>query len=235
MVQSTRIALLTFLVGFVFEGTTEAYQFVSIGYLSHGWIGFYYVGLVTTGVGFYLMYRGRHEWSDVHHRAVRRGHHLLYTGIALFLLATIAIAILGSVDGGPGSSGPPAWMGWGIGGLVAVALGMFFLSLLSLVHHLASRGGRLLAWTAFGWSLGVSVLTGLAVGRDFLTLLQQFFTNPLMLIASFAPLAFVMATLFVTYFLFVGAYLDAYIRLRRAGPMGIETNVDHLAEREPTA
>ena len=44
------------------------------------------------------------------------------------------------------------------------------------------------------------------VGSEFQKLLHQFFTNPLGLIVSFAPLAFVIAPLFVAYFLFAGAY-----------------------------
>ncbi len=217
MTLSIRLALLAFLVGFTVEGATEAYQLLSAGYLHQGWIGFYYVGLVTTGAGFYLIYRGRHEWTELHRRSVRHGHRFLWAAIALFVGATVVIAGLGTVAGGTATAGPPQWVGWVAGGLVTLALGNFFLSLVLIVYRLVGRWGQILALAAFAWSLGVAVLTGLIVSDGFLTLFHQFLTNPLGLVVSFAPLAFVMAPLFVAYFLFVGAYADAY-RLVRTHP-----------------
>jgi hypothetical protein len=213
-----RLALETFILGFVVEGGTETYQFV--GYGHSVWIGLYYVGLITTGVGFYLMYQARHEWTDVHRRNVRRGHQLLWTALAIFAGAVAAIAILGSVDGAPGHAGPPAWVVWVVGGLVALAFGDFFFSLVVLVEHLVGTTGRLITWVALAWSLGIAVWTGYMVGQRFLTLLHQFFTNPIGLIASFAPLAFVIAPLFVAYFLFAVAYTEALWRVRRHPPLG---------------
>jgi hypothetical protein len=212
----TRAALLTFAIGFLVEGATEVYQFLAGGYLARGWVGFYYVGLATTIIGFYLMYLGRHEWTETHRKRVRAGHRLAWAAVAIFGLATVAIAILGDLYGGPDSSGPPAALGWLVGGAVAVAFGSFFLGLVVVVEHLVGRYVRVATWVAFGWSLGVAVLTGFVVGREFPSLLRQFFTNPLLLVGSFAPLAFVIAPLFVTYFLFSAAYLDAFHTLERA-------------------
>ncbi|MCI4352660.1 MAG: hypothetical protein L3K14_04650 [Thermoplasmata archaeon] len=214
MTRAIRLALATFVVGFVVEGGTETYQFFSVGYSGQAWIGFYYIGLVTTGIGFYLMYRGRHEWTESHRRSVRRGHRFLWVALVMFLGAAGAIAGLGLVERSSGTGGPPAIVVWIVGGLVAVAFGNFFLSLVVLVERLVGPVGRVISWVAFAWSLGVAVLTGFLVGNGILTLLHQFVTNPLGLIASFAPLAFVIAPLFVTYFLFAAAYSDAYRRLR---------------------
>ncbi|MGC2288801.1 MAG: hypothetical protein WA688_02965 [Thermoplasmata archaeon] len=212
MTRAIRIALETFIFGFLVEGGTEAFQVTSFGHSI--WIGFYYIGLATTGLGFYLMHRGRHEWTEPHHRNVRRGHMLLWTALAMFIGAAAIIAIVGSLEGGPGHGGPPAVLVWIVGGLVALAFGNFFLSLVVLVARLVGPVGRAVSWVAFGWSLGVAVLTGYMIGNDFLSLLHQFFTNPLGLFVSFAPLAFVIAPLFVAYFLFAAAYLDALLRLR---------------------
>ena len=213
MTRLNRIALLTFAAGFLVEGTTEAYQFFAIGYLDHGWIGFYYIGLATTVLGFYLMYRGRHEWTEAHRRRFQSGHRLARAALLIFAGATVAIAVLGTVYGGPDSVGPPSALAWTVGGLVALAFGTFFLGLVTLVDQLIGRYARWASWVAFGWSLGVAVLTGWVVGNEFPALLRQFFTDPLLLVASFAPLAFVMAPLFVTYFLFTAVYLDAYRRM----------------------
>ncbi|MGA8603641.1 MAG: hypothetical protein WB788_01055 [Thermoplasmata archaeon] len=216
MTRTIRIALATFIVGFVAEAATEIYQFVSYGISQPGWIGFYYVGLVTTGLGFYLMYRGRHEWTDLHRRNVRRGHRLLWAALAIFGGAVVTMAILSSALGSSESPGVSPVFAWLIGGLVALAFGNFFLGLAVLVDRLAGPIGRLLAWIGFGWSLGVAVLTGLIVGGEISSLVRQFFTNPLGLIVSFAPLAFVIAPLFVSYLLFAAAYTEAYLRLRKS-------------------
>jgi hypothetical protein len=214
MTRRTRAALVTFAVGFLVEGATETYQFVASGYLGRGWVGFYYIGLATTIAGFYLMYLGRHEWTDAHRRRVQNGHRLAWTALGIFATATVTIAILGFTEGGPNSAGAPGVLAWVVGGLVALAFGTFFLGLVSVSEHLVGRLWKLLAWVAFGWSLGVAVLTGLVVGDQFTSLLRQFFTNPLLLVGSFAPLTFVMAPLFVTYFLFAAVYLVAARTLR---------------------
>jgi hypothetical protein len=219
LTRRIRLALWTFLVGFIVEGGTEAYQFASFG--RSVWIGFYYVGLATTGVGFYLMYRGRQEWTEIHRRSVRRGHQFLRTALVMFIGAVAAIAVLGWLAGPSGRAGPPPVVVWVVGGLVALSFGNFFLSLVILVERLVTLVGRVISWVAFAWSLGVSVLTGYSVGNHFLILLHQFVTNPLGLIVSFAPLAFTIAPLFVAYFLFAAAYLDALRHLRKSAPRPI--------------
>ncbi len=221
MTLTIRIALATFVVGFLTEAGAELYQFLSYGLDRPGWIGFYYVGLITTGLGFYLMYRGRHEWTDLHHRNVRRSHRLLGSAVVIFVGAVGAIALLGIGENGAGGVGPAPVIEWLVGGLVALSFGNFFLSLVTLIDRIAGRLGRLLARIAFAWSLGVAVLTGFLVGNEFSALLHEFFTNPLGLVISFAPLAFVIAPLFVTYFLFAAAYAEAYRRLRPRGDRSV--------------
>ncbi len=216
MTRTIRLALATFVVGFVVEAGVEVYQFVSYGLSQPGWIGFYYVGLVATGLGFYFMYRGRHEWTELHRRNVYRGHRLLWAAIAIFAGAVGAIAVVGTWQGNPSGPGPSPVIAWVVGGLVALAFGNFFLSLAVLVDRLVGKVGKVVAWSAFGWSLGVAGLTGLVVGDEFTSLLHEFFTNPFGLVVSFAPLAFVIAPLFVSYLLFAVAYSEAYLRLRAA-------------------
>jgi hypothetical protein len=233
MSRAIQIALATFVFGFVIEGGTEIYQFVSYGHPV--WVGLYYIGLVTTGAGFYFMYRGSHQWAQAHLPKVRRARWLLWAALAMFIGAVAAIAVLGWLEGGPGHGAPSPLIVWTVGGLVALAFGNFFLGLVVLVEPLVSRIGRILSWTAFAWSLGVAVLTGYGVGKDFLTLLHEFFTNPLGLIISFAPLAFVIAPLFVTYFLFAGAYTDALLGVRAAAQYPSPSSIDPVTSSGPGA
>lgn len=219
MSLSIRVALLTFAFGFLVEGATEAYQFFTTGYLGRAWVGLYYVGLVASGVGFYLMFQGRHELNELHLRNVLRGRRFLLVAVGIFLASTVAILILGTLYGGSGQPNPPIALVAVVGGAVALSFGNFFLSLVLIVRHLVSRWAEVAAWVAFAWALGVAVLTGLVVGDQFPMLLHEFFSNPVGLVVSFAPLAFVMAPLFVTYLLLAGVYWDAdrHVRLLQPG------------------
>ncbi len=218
MTFSTRWALRTFLLGFLIEAATEAYQFVSTaGSERSAWIGFYYLGLVTTGLGFYLIYRGRHEWTELHRHRLRRGHRLMGAAIGIFVASAATLAAIAYYLGPTHTGGAPGWSVALVGGLVALALGNFFLSLVLVVLELLGPLGKVLAWTACAWALGVAVLTGLVVGERFGTLLHEFFTNPLGLIVGFAPLAFVLSPLCVAYALYAAAYWDALRRLPGRG------------------
>ncbi len=210
MTLALRWALATFVVGFVVEGATEGYQFFSAGYLHAAWIGFYYVGLVTTGVGFYLIYRGRHEWTELHRSRVRHGRRLLAAAVGIFVTAGIGVGVVADVTGAPGGATPPLWAVAVVGGLVALALGNFFLSLVMAVLALVGPRGQVLAWAGFAWSLGVAVLAGAVVGERIRSLLGEFVSNPVGLVVGFAPIAFVLSPLFVAYALFAAAYWDAY-------------------------
>lgn len=215
MSLTIRFALVTFSIGFAIEGATEGYQFLSYGYLHTAWVGFYYIGLITTGAGFYLMYRGRHEWTSLHHRSVLRGHRFAWTAAALFGGAVLAIALVAMAEGPSSTGSTPLLLVALVGAAVALAFGNFFLGLVLLVRHLVRPWAQWVAWAAFVWSLGVAVLTGIVVGREFPSLLVGFFSDPLGLVVSFAPLAFTMAPLFVSYGLFTVAYLDAADRVRK--------------------
>lgn len=216
MPEQTRLGLVTFAIGFVVEGATETFQFFANGYTATSWAGFYYFGLATTIAGFYLIYRGRTEWTDEHRRLVRHGHRAAGFSLAFFAAGTLAIAVVGGVSGT--AAGAPFWIEALVGGAVAFAIGNFFLGLLLVVYRIVGPIGRSLGIGAFAWSLGIAGLTGWMVGQKFLTLLGEFVTNPLNLVAGFAPLAFTMAPLFVTYFLLTAAYWDAYRNL--ASPAG---------------
>ena len=213
MTQHTKLALATFAVGFVVEAGTEVYQFLSSGSTASSGAGVYYFGLATTVVGFYLIYRGRTEWTEEHRRLVRHGHRAAGVALAIFAAATVAIAVVGTLTGA--DHGAPFWMGAFVGGAVALAIANFFLGLLLLVYRLVGPVGRIVGASGFVWALVVAVLTGSVVSQRFLSLLDAFVTNPLSLVTSFAPLAFTMAPLFVTYALYTAAYGDAFRSLSK--------------------
>jgi hypothetical protein len=277
-------ALFVFSLGFVTEGGTEMYQMLTLGHLGQVWIGFYYLSLATTILGFYLMYLGVREWKAIHPRKSRSTSRIPWTAIALasgatlsimswlthhlrrlrekyrlvstlvviaagsllavclsqeeegekrfrdwrapwvavllFVVGTAASAIVSEIEGGPPSGGSPAAVVWLTGGLVVLLLGNFFFGLRRNVLPYLSPTGKVAAAAAFVWSLGVSVLTGILVGNVILKLLVEFFTLQWgAVVVAFAPVAGAMAPLFVTYFLFLGAYWDAHRQIARSTPV----------------
>ncbi|MDE1880657.1 MAG: hypothetical protein KGI89_08930 [Euryarchaeota archaeon] len=220
LTETIRLALATFLIGFTIEGATEIYQFVSYDVNQPGWVGFTYLGLATTIFGFYVMYRGRHEWTDLHRKNIHRGHKFLWTAAAIFGVAVLGIAVLGSVHGAAAASSTPPVVAWTIGGLIALAIANFFLGLAVLVDHLVGRSGKVLAWSGFGWSLGVAILAGAMIGAQFTTLFVAFFTAPIRLFTDFGPLTYFLSPLFVSYGLLAVAYFEALRRLPRVAGLG---------------
>ena len=79
-----------------------------------------------------------------------------------------------------------------------------------MVDPLQGSTGRVLGWAAFAWSLGVSMISGLALGQAIVGLFIDFFTNWPAMFLALAPFIFAIAPLFVTYGLLSIGYADAY-------------------------
>ena len=218
MTDTLRLAIPTLVVGLVIEASAGIQQLASYALSSWSWFALYYLGLATTVLGLSLMYRGKYRWSGFRQDHAVQSRTLPAASLAIFSGSVASIAILGEIEGRASTSSTPPEIQWCVGGLVAFAVGSFFLGLLVSVDPLVGRVGRVLARTGFCWSLGVAVLTGLLVGVQFNSLFVDFFTNPLGLITSSRQLAIVIAPLSVSYLLLAGAYVEAYRRLPRGFP-----------------
>jgi len=218
MTDTLRVAIPTLVVGLTIEAGAGILQLASYAFSSRSWFGLYYLGLATTVLGLALTYRGRHRWAGIRLTQALQGRTLLYASLAIFSGAAASIAVLGEIEGRASVSSTPPEVQWCVGGLVALAVGSFFLGLLETVDPLVGRLGRVLARIGFCWSLGIAVLTGLLVGAQFNSLFIDFSTSPLGLIASSRRLAIVTALLSVSYLLLAGAYVEAYCRLPRSFP-----------------
>jgi hypothetical protein len=172
------------------------------------------------------------SWMEVAGRERRRDEPTLSPGawraLAFVVFGSIAAFLLYPGDpASRGGGGAPIWVAAPVAGLIVLALGVFFYGLRDRVMPLQSRSGWAFGWVAFAWSLGVAELTGLLVGERILTLLTEFVSNWLALVNSFAPIAYAMAPLFVSYFLLLGAYWDGYrhggSRARLTRPVDVAT------------
>lgn len=218
MTDTIRLALPTFILGLIIEATAGILQLASYELHDRSWIGLYYLGLATTGLGLFLMYRGRHRWEGLNRKRMLQGYRLLWSAVAMFGGAVAVIALVSLLNGQDAGSNAPPVIAWSVGGLVAFALGNFFLGLVILVDRLVGTFGKILARIGLVWSLGVAVLVGLVVSAQFGSLLDEFFTNPLGLVGSYRPLAIIIAPLFVSYLLLAAAYAEAYRLLPSGSP-----------------
>lgn len=211
---SERHAIQALVVGFLLEGLTEIYQFVSaVGSASSSPAG-YYLSLATTILGFYFLWRGLHEWNRLHPRSPRRSspRQFPWLGVGLLVGGFAATALLNLALGSVGAGDSPPVLAWAVGAVMVLAVGAFFLSLRTMISPCASPFGQWLGWTAFFWSLAVSTVAGLALGQVIVGLFIDFFTSWSELILDLAPFIFAIAPLFVTFLLLVVVYAGAYGR-----------------------
>jgi hypothetical protein len=217
--RSERHAVAVLVSGFAVEGSTELVQFAQRGSLVQGPLE-YYATLATTIFGFYLMFLGVREWY-----AFRpRGGGTTSIGptpqpgrlrLALWLGGTTAAAALSIALGGAGAGAAPVWIAWPVAGLLVLAIGDFFFGLGAQARRIGSPLGNALGWLAFGWSLGVATVAGLALGDRVVRLLTELVSNWVSLIASFGPIVVDLSPLFVAYALISGAFWPALQRPRR--------------------
>ncbi|MFZ0699805.1 MAG: hypothetical protein WAN74_06430 [Thermoplasmata archaeon] len=213
---SDRHAIVALVVGFLLEAVTEVYQILTtVGSVRSNPLG-YYLSLVMTLVGFYFLWRGLHEWNRLHPRPVRPGpRRVPWPAISMLGGGILATGVLNIGLGTVGSGDTPAVVAWIVGGVMVLAIGAFFLRLRTMVDPLQGPTGRVLGWTAFAWSLGVSTISGLALGQVIVGLFIDFFTNWPAMFLALAPFIFAIAPLFVTYGLLSIGYVEAY---RNASP-----------------
>ena len=214
---SARHAISVLLLGFAVEGGTEAYQYLARGNLTQGPL-VYYSTLVTTILGFYLMFLGFREWNTFHPTArpmdpVPSKARRRWFALALWVGGTAATALLSVALGSGGNGSAPFWIAWPVGGVLVLAFGDFFFGLRKLALRWGSAPGIAMGWFAFAWSLAVGTVAGLAVGDRVIVLLTEFVTNWVALVVSFAPIVVAMSPLAIAYALLIGAYLPALCRL----------------------
>ena len=213
-IRSEHSAISALIVGFLLEAATEAYQFVG----NVGWIGSnpvaYGASLAATMVGFYFFWRGFYEWNRVRPRGDRATAVPRLVPIGMLVGGIGATAMLNVGLGTVGNGGTPAPLAWLVGGAFVWAVGSFFLTLERRIDPFVGPVARGLAFCAWAWSLGISVVAGLVLGQEIVGLFVYFFTNWSELILALAPFVFVVSPLYVAFALIAAVYLIG----RRAAP-----------------
>ncbi|MCI4363039.1 MAG: hypothetical protein L3K13_01860 [Thermoplasmata archaeon] len=200
-------SLRLFAIGFLIEAATEAYQLVGLTRSTKGVPALYYASLATTILGFYVMYLGSRRWLR-YLQGRPAGQRVVRAPRLLRLACAFAASLLGFFLLGKGSGGSsPLWFGVLVGGVTVVAFADFFSGLYRVAAPAAGPRLRALLLLAVGWSVVVAVYAGVLLGASSVALLHELVTNLPALLTTFAPVAFAMAGLVLTYVILAGVFL----------------------------
>jgi len=210
-IVSERHAIRALLVGFLCEAVTEVYQLLGAAApVTTAPLG-YSLGLATTVVGFYFLWRGLHEWSRLPHPPDSSGPRpLLWENAGLFAGGLVLVALWNAAKGNVGAGDSPAPLAWVVGGVLVLAVGSFFLRLRRMAANRQGVVGRVAGWAAFLVSIPISAISGLVLGQGIVGLFVDFFTSWPALVLSLGPFVFAISPLCVAFFLTAIGYADAY-------------------------
>jgi hypothetical protein len=211
MSTNLRVSLTILSVGFAVEGGAELYSLLTAGAFLPGTSLFFLVPAAATLLGLLFLLIGKHEWGDVHQARVRRTNRLFGLSLAAAFVAAVELAVLAAYP----SLGLPLWATVLFGTAVAGFLFGTFLTYAQLVAHLVSRPSKAALVVATVWALGVSVFIGAALASDLPTILTAIATRSFSIAYLVSPVDYLASFLFVSYFLLLGAYVDAHLTVAR--------------------
>ncbi len=213
MRTSARDAIFALLVGFVVEAAAETYEFATRSLLGGPGILVSWVSILTTAVGFVIIWRGQKVWAESHWTHIREAHRFLAIAAALLGAAGLILFLIVFAPFGP--SVLPPWVFAVLAILVALGLVSGFLWYTFVGLHLTGPIGKGFLVASAVWAALVSALVAPLVSSLLPTLLLSIRASPFSLAAYSAGWSYPLALYFLSYVLLALAYSEAYLRLRR--------------------
>jgi len=221
MVSKLRLTLAILSLGFAIEGAIEAYTYLSRSYRLPYAALIFVLGPLVTLAGIFVLWVGRHEWSDLLSRRFRHAHRAF--GFSLLALI-IAVGLL--VWSSYGSAASISWwVSGGFGAAVMASLLLTFATYVLIAYHLTAKVGKALLLLALGWAAVVSFWIGQVLIRDFGSIVLVLQTRTLADGSLSASLAGVESYLALTYALLMMAYIDAFRRAPAVSPIPPQTSI----------
>lgn len=209
MVSKLRLTLAILTVGFVIEGTMEAYAYVSRSYRLPYAAVIFVVGPFVTLAGILVLWIGRNQWNDLLSRRFRHAHRTF--GLSLVALVVGAATLVWSSYG---SAAPISWWtSWVFGAALMASLFLTFATYVLLALHLTAWVGKALLLLALGWAAVVSLWMGQVLAQNFGAIIQDLQTRTLSDGSLNASVAGFGSYFALTYALLTIAYLDAFHRV----------------------
>jgi len=209
--RNLRISLTILSIGFGIEGAGEVYSRLVAGASTPGSGILYLLPLVFTAIGLLFVWIGREEWNQLHIVRVRTAHRVFALTLLGAVVAALVVGLLLLVP----SLGVPSWAAVLFGAAVASLVFGTFVTYAFLVLHLISNPGRAAVALALIWSGFISALVGITIAGSLSTILALARTHQFSVPAFVSPVEYLLSFLFVSYFLFLAAYVEAHRAVAR--------------------
>jgi hypothetical protein len=213
-----RISLTILSVGFAVEGGAEVYSLLTAGSFLPGASLLFLLPALVTLLGLLFLLVGRHEWDELHRARVRRAHLIFGLSVLAGVIAAVDLTVLVAYP----TIGVPLWAEVVFGAAVGAFLLGTFATYAQLVFHLVTPPSKVALVAATLWALVVSVFIAHTLAADLPDLLGTIGAHSFSLDYLISPVDYLASFLCLSYFLLLGAYVDAHVTVarRRAAWLG---------------
>lgn len=224
MSTNLRISLTILSVGFAVEGGGEVYSLLTAGSFLPGASLLFLLPALVTLLGLLFLLVGRHEWDELHRARVRRANMIFGLSLLAGVVAGVDLALLVAYP----MIGAPLWAEVVFGAAVGAFLLGTFGTYAQLVFHLVTRPSKVALVAAILWALVVSIFIAQTLAADLPNLLGTIEAHSFSIDYLISPVVYLASFMFVSYFLLLGAYIDAHVAVarRRAAWLGKSTGTD---------
>lgn len=214
MISKLRLTLGILLLGFVIEGTFEAYTYINRSYQLPYASFIFVLGPFVTLAGLLILWIGRFEWDEILSRRFRHAHWAFALNIMALVLAIVPVVWYGFVS----AASIPSWVDWEFGAAIVSSLLFTYATYVLVAFELTAGLGKALLFIAFGWASFVSIWIGDALSQELGTIVHIVQNRTLDISPVSESISSKESYLAVTYLLLTIAYLTAYHRSHSRAP-----------------
>jgi len=225
MLSKLRLTLGILLLGFVVEGTFEAYTYINHSYQLPYASLIFLLGPFVTLAGLLILWIGRLEWDEILSRRFRHAHWAFALNIMAMVLAIVPVVWYGLVS----SASIPSWVHWEFGAAIVSSLLFTYGTYVLVAFELTAGLSKALLFIAFGWACFVSIWIGDALAQELGTIVVIVRNRTPDISAVSESISSKESYLAVTYLLLTIAYLAAYHRSHSRAPKSPSAPVATLA------
>ena len=233
MSTNLRISLTILSIGFAVEGGGEVYSLLTAGSFLPGSSLLFLLPAVVTLLGMLFILVGRHEWDENHRARVRRANQIFGLSLLAGFVAGIEVTLLAVYSG----IGAPLWAEVVFGAAISSFVLGTFVTYAQLIFHLVTRPSKGALVVSILWALVISILIGRTLAGDLSSILGLIGAHSFSIEYMISPVDYLASFLFISYFLLLGAYLDAHVTVarRRAVWLGKKTTVNAVEAPRPSS
>jgi uncharacterized membrane protein YidH (DUF202 family) len=211
MSANLRISLTILSAGFAVEGAGELYSLLTAGSFLPGTSLLFLIPAVVTLLGLLFLLVGRHEWDENHRARLRRANLIFGLSLLAGVVATVEVVLLATTP----SLGAPLWAEVLFGAAAGAFLFGTFATYAQLVFHLVTRPSKVALVASAIWALIVSIYVAQTLASDLPSILGNISSHSFSIGYLISPVDYLASFLFISYFLLLGAYVDAHVTVAR--------------------